>query len=308
MANAPIALFVYKRPEHTRRMLESLRQNPEADRSPVFAFCDGPRSEKDAAAVAEARAAVRASGLRDLRVVERPHNLGLARSVIAGVSAVCEEYGTAIVVEDDLILAPTFLSFMNAALETYRDVPSVHSVSGYMFPVDLADLGLDAVFLPLTSSWGWATWQRAWKAFAPGERSHAAIAADPALRQRFDVGGYPFFSMLEAQLRGKVDSWGIRWYATVFLQNGLTLFPARSLVANEGFDGSGVHCGSGAPAHASASASHFTVTHFPPAVSHAEALRRVASVIAPPPPVSRTRDFARMLLRALSPARGRAGP
>jgi hypothetical protein len=307
MANAPIALFVYKRPEHTRRMIESLLANPEAKRSPVFAFCDGPRSESDAAAVAEARAVVRASGLPDLRVVERPQNLGLARSVIAGVTSLCEEYGSAIVIEDDLILAPTFLSFMNAALDAYRDVPSVHSVSGYMFPVDLADLGQDVVFLPLTSSWGWATWRRAWKTFAPGERSHAAIAANPALRRRFDVGGYPFFSMLEQQLRGEVDSWGIRWYATVFLQDGLTLFPARSLVANTGFDGSGVHCGSKAPELASARANHFSVTNFPPAVSHAEALRRVASVIAPPR-TSRTRDFARMLLRAISPARGRAGP
>lgn len=280
MGNAPVALFVYKRPTHTRRTLETLLANPEARLSPIYVFSDGPRTPADVSAVGQAREVVQSFRLPNLVLIERPENLGLARSVIAGVSQLCTQHGRAIVIEDDLVLAPTFLRYMNDALEAYRNDGNVYSVSGYMFPVDLSDLSEDAVFLPLGSSWGWATWDRAWRDFAPGEHSHALIAADPSLRARFDVGGYPFFAMLESQLRGGVDSWAIRWYATMFLRNALTLFPVRSLVTNAGFDGSGVHCGAQPPALAEASASRFRVTRFPRVNVHEEALRRVARVLA----------------------------
>lgn len=243
MALAPIAVFAFKRPDHTRRLLASLRSNPEAQHAEVHVFCDGPRSDADAAAVEATRAAVRASGLRLLRVVERSANAGLARSVTDGVSQLCAAHGRVVVLEDDLVLSPAFLGYVNAALDRYLTDDRVMHVSGYQYDVKFGRPG-EAVFLPFISSWGWATWDRAWRHFDPGASAAEAVLRDPATRHRFDLGGvYGFSRMLELQVAGKIDSWAIRWYLAVFARAGLALFPAVSLVENLGVGEGATHTG-----------------------------------------------------------------
>lgn len=280
MSLAPIALFVFRRPDHTRRTIESLLANPEAARSEVVVFADGPRSERDVEAVEATRSVVRSAGIPNLRLVARERNMGLAASVVAGVTELCDAHGRAIVLEDDLVLAPTFLRFMNEALERYRDDGRVYGVSGYMFPIEPPP-GVDAFFLPSTASWGWATWSRAWKKLAPASALHARIGQSRSLRHRFDLeGSYPYWAMLEALLAGTIDSWAIRWYASVFLDNGLVLYPARSLVTNIGFDGSGTNCGADEQRSFFAHAAEFMVRNFPPASGvDEEAYRRVKAFL-----------------------------
>lgn len=116
-------------------------------------------------------------------------------------------------------------------------------ISSHMFPVELK-AETDAIFLPFTTSWSWATWQRAWKHFDPEMSGYEILRKDRRLRHQFDLNGaYSYFTMLEAQRNGQIDSWAIRWYLSVFTQKGLTLYPVQSLVGNTGFDGSGTHCG-----------------------------------------------------------------
>lgn len=242
---AAIALFVFNRPGHTRRCLASLAQNPAFTASPLFIFSDGPRGSADLADVAAVRRLVQDWPHPDKRLHEAHSNAGLAASVIAGVTQVCEQTGEVIVIEDDLLLAPTFLAYMNRALARYRDEPRVMQISGHMYPVDLSGSD-DAVFLPLASSWGWATWQRAWQRFDPTMRHFDTLAQSRQLRRRFNAdGAMPYFSYLERQRRGQADSWFIRWYLSLFMDQGLVLHPRDSLVRNGGFDGTGVHCGSG---------------------------------------------------------------
>jgi hypothetical protein len=263
MRFAPVVVFAYRRPALTRQMLRSLLSNPEVADTRVYAFCDGPREPADVPAVEEVRAAVRGAGIGDLRLVEREQNLGLARSVIDGVTRVCEEHGSAIVLEDDLELSPRFLAYMNAALERYRDVDRVFHVSGYTYPVDLA-ARTDAVFLPFIGSWGWATWHRAWKQFDPTAGGYSKVAGSPLLRRRFDLGGaYGYSAMLERQLRGEIDSWAIRWYLTVFVNDGLALYPARSLVRYAGIGAEATHSWARERLH-DAAAHDFEVRDFPP--------------------------------------------
>jgi hypothetical protein len=241
---APIAFFAFNRPEHTRRALESLAANPLAAQSELFIFCDGPRREDDYAAVDQVRQVAAASRwCGKVNVLSSDKNRGCAESIIYGVTKLCADYGRVIVIEDDLVLSPFFLDFMNSALVRYEHDEQVFEVSGYMFPVSLLGDN-EAGFLPFISSWGWATWRRAWQHFDPEMTAYHLLAADPALRRRFDLyGSYPYFAMLEAQRQGLLDSWAIRWYLTVFFFDGLALFPRHSLVSNHGFDGSGTHCG-----------------------------------------------------------------
>lgn len=241
---APIALFTFKRPEHTRRTLDALARNPEFAQSELHIFCDGSRRPDEDAAVQATREVARQFGHPRKTVHEAPANRGLAASIIDGVTRLCAAHGRVIVVEDDLAVAPVFLDFLNRSLDRYADDERVMQVSGHMFPVDLPAEGGDAVFLPFTTSWGWATWQRAWSHFDPAMQGFDRVAGDAVMRCRFDLdGAYPYFSMLKKQKAGQLDSWAIRWYLSVFLRNGLVLYPRRSLVNNEGFDGSGTNCG-----------------------------------------------------------------
>jgi SAM-dependent methyltransferase len=243
MTFAPIALFIYRRADHTRRLLRSLAACPELADSPLYIFCDGPKSPDGLASVEEARRAAREAAPAHAVFVEREHNLGLSRSIIQGVGELCDRFGRIIVLEDDLEVAPSFLRFMNRALEKYATEERVFGVSGYQFPLGPPP-SEDTMFLHFPSAWGWATWQRAWKHFDPTASGYAALKRDKARRHRFDFdGAHPYFKMLQAQLDGKIDSWAIRWYLSVFEQNGLVLYPGKSLIRNLGFDSSGTHCG-----------------------------------------------------------------
>ena len=239
---APIALFVYNRPHHTRKTLESLMANAEFSDSPLYVFCDGAKSKTDIPLVQETRELIRSYELDNATIIEREENMGLANSIITGVTELCNRCGRVIVVEDDLVVSPYFLKYMNTALGTYEKCDKVTHISGYMFPVR-GQLP-DTFFYRTATCWGWGTWKRAWDKFEPDIHKLLAEFQDKNKRREFDIrGSMDYYKMLKHQASGKVDSWAIRWYASVFLNNGLCLHPGRSLVKNIGFDNSGVHCG-----------------------------------------------------------------
>lgn len=242
MAYAPIALFIYNRPTHTRHTLEALMRCPEFDDSPIYIFCDGSKNPEDEVNVQGAReTACEMVGAR-ATFVKANSNKGLANSIIFGVSRLCSEYGRVIVVEDDLVVECTFLSYLNAALDKYADEEKVMQVSAHMFSVPEFQNKQEAFFLSFTTSWGWATWQRAWCHFDEMAMGWERISSDRVLRKRFDIDGVGHYShMLRQQMAGEADSWAIRWYWSVFKLDGLILFPPISYVQNKGFDGSGTH-------------------------------------------------------------------
>jgi hypothetical protein len=240
--SAPIALFVYNRPTHTSRTVEALLKNALAAESDLFIFSDAARRPNAVTAVCEVREYIKTiGGFKSVNIVERGENLGLANSIIEGVSRLCEDYGRVIVLEDDLVVSPVFLAYMNKALDKYGDEPRVMQISGNMFPVLHPEALPRTFFCGVTTSWGWATWDRAWRKFEPDAKKLADMIMTQKHRKEFD-SGYHYFQMLTMQGRGEIDSWAIRWYASVFLSGGLCLHPSLSLVSNIGHDGSGVHC------------------------------------------------------------------
>jgi hypothetical protein len=168
----------------------------------------------------------------------------LARNIIDGVTTQVNRYGKVIVLEDDLIVAPSFLQFMNDALETYKDEPKVGHIQACDFTQD--PTLPDTFLIKWTGSWGWATWDRAWKHFNPNGKELLQELERRKLTYIFDFNGkYGFTRMLRRQIEGKNNSWAIRWNASLFLKDILSLNVGRSLVQNEGFDGSGTNCGGG---------------------------------------------------------------
>jgi len=281
MTLAPITLFVYNRPAHTRRAVEALLRNELARDSDLIIYSDAPKPPEAAGTVREVRDYIRTiGGFRSVRIVGRDRNWGLADSIIDGVTTVLNKYGRIIVLEDDLLVSPHFLEYMNASLDQYEHDNRVMQISGYMFPLS-ADLEEDAIFLPFTTSWGWATWGRAWRHFDASCAAWSRIKADDMKLKAFDLGGvYPYSSMVEAQFRGEIDSWAIRWYMSVFAHKGLVLFPRRTLVHNSGLDGSGTHGEGPSMWRLNHPSDDFAVRVFPKDVSPSRAFHLVTATIA----------------------------
>jgi len=244
MSPAPIALFAYNRPAHLGRTLEALRKNELAAQTDLHIFSDGPKSDTDAPLVEAVRASLRdVPGFKSVTVVPRPANVGLANSIIQGVTEVCDRSGRVIVLEDDMVTSPWFLRYMNDGLTAYESDPEVISIHGYIYPVPGT---LPETFLLRGADcWGWATWARSWQLFNADGAALLAQLEQRELTHAFDFdGAYGYTEMLRGQIAGQNNSWAIRWHASAFLADKLTLYPGRSLVQNIGLDSSGTHCGS----------------------------------------------------------------
>lgn len=242
MDYAPVVLFIYNRPWHTRQTVEALQNNELATATDLIIYSDAPKTASDTLAVQEVRSYVKSiSGFKSVTLVERAKNMGLANSVIDGVTTVCAQRGRIIVLEDDMVTSPYFLRYMNDALELYENEKRVISIHGYMYPVKKKLP--ETFFLQQADCWGWATWKHGWDLFEQdGEKLLTDLAGKNLLR-RFDLdGAVPYTRMLKDQIAGKNNSWAIRWQAAVLLANRLTLFPGVSLVQNIGLDQSGTHC------------------------------------------------------------------
>lgn len=240
---APIVLFVYNRPWHTKKTLEALSENLLAQESSLIIFVDGPKvncTSEQLELISQVKMVV-AERLwcGKVEIVERESNLGLANSIIKGVTDVVNKYGKVIVLEDDIITSKGFLKFMNDGLNVYEKEDKVMHVSGYIYPVK--EKLPDFFFYQSATCWGWGTWARAWKKFNPN--------ALDLLNQlnRSDIfsfnldDSYNFYGLLKLNASMPNDSWATRWYASMFLNNGLSLHPGRSLTHNIGNDGSGTH-------------------------------------------------------------------
>lgn len=243
---APIVLFVYNRPWHTQQTVEALQKNDLADESDLFIFSDAAKNDTSIEKVQEVRDYIRTiKGFKNITIIERDTNFGLANSIIDGVTRIVQEYGKIIVLEDDLISSSSFLRFMNEALELYKDEEKVFSITGYSFTDNIIDID-NTYFLKLVSSWSWATWNNKWDKFHIQADNLTNLLNNKKLYKTFNYDNtYNYILMAKNQLLGKNHSWAIHWYWYVFQQNGLTLFPAKRLIQNIGHDGSGTNCGKG---------------------------------------------------------------
>ena len=240
---APIALFVYNRPQHTERTIKFLQQNELAAESRLFIFSDGAKTTADQDKVAQVREFIKGvDGFKSVEIVESKTNMGLANSVISGVTKLTANYGQVIVFEDDLISSPYTLTYFNEALNRYREEEKVMHIGAYMYALKDENLA-QSFFYRAATSWGWATWERAWQHFEPNIDT-LLKQFDSAKKHAFAIENtMNFWKQMQDFKNGKNNSWAIRWYASIFLKEGLTLNPSQSLVNNIGHDGTGIHSG-----------------------------------------------------------------
>jgi hypothetical protein len=230
---APIVLFCYNRPENTKITLDALAENDLADQSTLIIYCDGPKkcaSAADLERIEEVRTFVESEQrFKEVKVIKRYENVGLANSIIKGVSDVVIEYGSVIVLEDDILCSKYFLNFMNEALDKYKNNPKVFSIGACNFFAIGKDIP-ETFALPVADCWGWATWKNRWELFESDSQKLMDEITEKNLINEFSLlGYYDFFGMLKLQNEGKINSWTIRWQAVLFLNNMLTIYPNPSV-------------------------------------------------------------------------------
>jgi hypothetical protein len=239
---SPIVIFIYKRPLHLAKTLKSLSNCEGFEKHSIYIFGDGPKNENENIFVQETRNVAKSFFGDRAQYFFSNKNKGLANSVIDGVTDIINKYQSVIVIEDDLLLHSHFLVYMNNALNHYSSKENIFSVSGYMYETEILKGSKYAILLPIISTWGWGTWARAWSKLDSKCIDSIKLLENKKLRKNFDCNNnYPFSMMLKRQLNGSIDSWGIRWYWTIFRKDALTCFPPISLVKNNGFDNSATH-------------------------------------------------------------------
>ena len=245
---APIVLFVYARPEHTKNTIEALSKNELASESQLWIFSDNAKKEKAIENVEKVREYIHSIENKNLfksvKIIEAEKNKGLANSIIEGVTKIINEYRKVIVLEDDLVASKYFIKFMNEALDFYERNDSIWSISGYNLPIEIPKDYMKEVYLSYRGcSWGWATWKDRWNTVDWKVEDYKSFKHNYFKRKRFNRGGPDMSQMLDNQMQGKCDSWAIRWCYEQSKQNKYTIYPVKSLVDNQGLDGSGTHSG-----------------------------------------------------------------
>ena len=245
---APIALFVFNRPEHTEKTLEALSKNTFAGDSVLYIFSDGPKdnaTSEEIEKINQTRALLKnKQWCKEVIIKERKNNLGLANSVISGVTEIVNHYGSIIVLEDDILTGKGFLKYMNDALKMYQNNSLVGCIHGWNYNFADTENSESTFFLKGADCWGWATWSRDWKLFEPD--GNKLLDKIKRKKKQFDFdrrGTHKNVQLLEDQINGRNDSWAIRFHASLYLAGKFCLHPTKSIVTNIGLDGSGAHCG-----------------------------------------------------------------
>ncbi|MFA7069843.1 MAG: glycosyltransferase [Sulfurimonas sp.] len=245
MSLAPIVLFTYNRLWHTKQTIEALQKNELANESELFIYSDGGKNEESWGKVHEVREYLKTiQGFKNITIIEQEKNLGLADSIISGVTKIVNQYGKIIVLEDDIVTSPYFLRFMNDALDFYENEEKVMTVSGYSNIEIPKNYKYKVYFAHISSSWGWATWKEKWNIVRWDNEPYVELLKNNELLKRFEKKvGMQRIKMLKMQMEGKLDSWAVRRLFSQLIQKKMTIFPYKTFVKNIGFDGTGVHCG-----------------------------------------------------------------
>jgi glycosyltransferase involved in cell wall biosynthesis len=237
MNHAPIILFTYKRLDTLQRCIASLQKCPESQDSNLIIVCDFGATEADIEKVNTVRQFLPTiTGFKEIEIIERDKNYGVDYNIINGIQLMAARYEQFIVVEDDLVVEPGFLRFLNFSLDFYKKNTEVLSVTGFSF-VDKApeDYPYSGYFAKRTCPWGWATWSDKIREVNWEIEDKNAFLNSKKVQKDFNEWGSDRSRMLANTMQGTVRAWDIRLDYHQFLYGLCTLYPIATLVQNIGF-------------------------------------------------------------------------
>lgn len=246
---APVVLFVYSRLEHTKRTIAALKQNKYAQVTELYVFCDAPNPKATEEQVAEIHAThdylkTLKDGFEKIHLEISEEHRGAGKAIIRGINIVLAEKGRCIILENDMEVEPLFLEYMNKGLDAYENDKQIYGIASTSYNISLPRwYKKDLYLLPRTESWGWATWVDRWQDVDWDVKDFETLKHSQRLQKAFNRGGNDLFDMLKNQMEGKTDTWDLQWAWHVFKKHGFFVYSRWCFQKNEGFDGSGRHCG-----------------------------------------------------------------
>jgi hypothetical protein len=233
----PVVLFVYRRHQQLPRTLACLR---DAGARHLYVFSDGPADQEAAPDVERVRALLGAIDWADPVIVSHADNLGLSASIRTGLDYVFEHHETAIVIEDDVCVAPEFCRYAERALAHYAGAERVAGLTGLRLPFDrrvLASYEFDVFLSPRFSSWAWATWRARWRRFSfDADELRRRLAASEDFRPwraGADLPAMIHDAVLTETLGG---SWDVFCATNMLLEGSGFVTPTWNMVENSGLE------------------------------------------------------------------------
>ncbi len=250
MELSPIVIFTYSRFNSLKQVISALQNNILAKQSDLYIYSDAPKNnanEETKSNIIKIRQYIKTiNGFQSVKIIEREENFGLSQNIINGVTEIINQYKKIIVLEDDIIVNKHFLNFMNDCLNEYRDEKIISGVSGYQLPIKFSKKEPFLLMTKLTDCWGWGTWKDRWEKVNWSEKALLQTIIASKIQYEFNLNNsYNYVQMLQDKINGKNDSWAIRWYASMFIENRLFIHPRETFLKNIGFNDDGTHCSSG---------------------------------------------------------------
>ncbi|MGB5944042.1 MAG: glycosyltransferase [Leeuwenhoekiella sp.] len=234
---SPVSVFVYKRLDTVKQVIDNLCQCKYAEQSELYIFSDGPKNDNDLSIIEELRDYLKKIiGFKKVHLTFSETNKGLATSIIEGVNVVLRAHKSVIVLEDDLIPSSNFLAYMNQALSFFKDNEKIFTISGFTVPMPRSiEYPYDNYFTRRMSSWGWATWENRWTDIDWQVSDYSFFKEDKVQRRAFNAMGSDLSQMLDRQMRGDINSWAIRCCFHQFKNDLYSVYPLVSKIDNIGF-------------------------------------------------------------------------
>lgn len=235
MNNIAVVFFCYNREDKITKTIQSYLSCYEHQKNNIYVFIDGSPNGDNSVQddIHENVTKI----LPEATIIQRKKNMGLKLSIFDGISQVLKNHDAAIIIEDDLDLSPYFYIYMRDSLNIYKKSSKIYQISGFKYSPGKSE---NAHLLPITTSWGWATWKNKWANFDINNNQILNVQKKDKFKYNFYFS-FPFSKMAKNELNNNISSWAIRWYSFVFSVKGLTLYPPTNLVINRGFDASGTH-------------------------------------------------------------------
>lgn len=245
MQYAPIIIFAFNRLDTIKSCVEALRKNQESKDSDLYVYVDGARANVNGeeAKVARVREFAKTiTGFKNITLKFSDSNKGLAKSIIFGTTEVIEKYGKVIVLEDDLVPAPGFLSFVNTMLDAYKDDQRIMQISGYSAKIrNYKKYNCEYYMGGRAHSWSWATWKDRWETVDWEVKDYDELASSKERQKSFCEFGSDLYGMLKGWHDGKNNSWYIRFNYSMHKQGKYCVVPIKSLIRNDGFGAEATH-------------------------------------------------------------------
>ena len=241
--NTPIAFIIYRRPESSKMVFESIRK---VEPKKLYIIADGPKNKNEETKCRSTRHLIETSIDWNCEVekIYSDTNLGCARRVQTGIDYVFQNETSAIILEDDTLPNHSFFGFCEQLLAKYKEDERVFHVSGCNFFPSKSTCESSYYLSSIVNIWGWATWARAWKKYDLRMESWAKQDKNKFLKEWCSdkTTKKDTLKMFDLHCNNPNPwTWDYQWVYTCWANKGLSVMPYKNLIQNIGLGPEGTN-------------------------------------------------------------------